>query len=279
VTTSFLPLSTPWSLKVECSSLFVSHSQSSGLYAFDPAYPLQNSIQCLPPEATAWWNQSSGATQTSLGGYSMVCPQAYTTATTSAIDSFSTLVGCCPSSYDFVSWASAPSPSQCSSKLPAQVVPYVQSNSVGSWSTTSSIATEVWAVQINGYLFAPTSTGPPLTPTPTTAEEPSSTMPSSAPSATTDNSGLGKATIIGMGIGLGFITICSIVAAIMVIAKKFDRRRPVRPPTQDAIGALYPELKTDLPARVTPENFEMSPRRMRRETYPAQFGEIGRMVA
>jgi hypothetical protein len=65
----------------------------------------------------------------------------------------------------------------------------------------------------------------------------------------------------------------------MVIAKKFDRRRPVRPPTQDAIGALYPELKTDLPARVTPENFEMSPRRMRRETYPAQFGEIGRMVA
>ena len=75
VTTSFLPLSTPWPLKVECSSLFVSHSQSSGLYAFDPAYPLQNSIQCLPPEATAWWDLSSGATQTTLGGYSMACPR------------------------------------------------------------------------------------------------------------------------------------------------------------------------------------------------------------
>jgi hypothetical protein len=111
-------------------------------------------------------------------------------------------------------------------------------------------------------------------------EEPSSTVAGSAASSTAAEGGstLGKATIIGMAIGLGFITICSIVAGIMVVAKRFQRR-PVRPPTQDAIGALYPELKTDPPAMITPENFEMSPRRMRRELYPAQFGEVGRMVA
>ena len=96
VTTSFLPLSTPWPVARECSSLFVSHAQSSDLYAFDPAYPISNSIQCLPPEATSVWAQS-GTERTELGGYSMVCPEAYTTATTSALDSSRKLVGCCPS--------------------------------------------------------------------------------------------------------------------------------------------------------------------------------------
>jgi len=287
-TTSFLPLSTAWPLTAQCSSLFVSHPQNNGLFAFDPASAIHNSApQCLPPEATAWWDQSSGTTLTELGGYSMVCPGAYTTATTTVIDSLSTLVGCCPSSYDFVTWASAPIPNQCSSVLPAQVVTYVQSDSAGSWSTTSTtIATpsSVWAVQINGYLFAritESSPGPTMTSTPTTSNEASTTFAASAATSTTADNGstLGKATIIGMAIGLGFIAACSIAAAIMVFCRRLQRRRPVRPPSQDAIGALYPELKDQPPPMVTPENFEMSPRRMRRELYPAQFGEIGRMVA
>jgi hypothetical protein len=97
-TTSFLPLRTPWPLIGECSSLFVSQTSLNGLYAFDPYLPTQSSIQCLPPEATAWWDQftAPGATPTVLGGVSLVCPQAYTTAATSVIDSSTTLVGCCP---------------------------------------------------------------------------------------------------------------------------------------------------------------------------------------
>jgi hypothetical protein len=98
-TTSFLPLSTPWPLIVDCSSLFISDSALGGLYAFDPSPPTQTSIQCLPPAATAWWDQVTApdATPTVLGGDALFCPQAYTTAATTAIDAFSTLVGCCPS--------------------------------------------------------------------------------------------------------------------------------------------------------------------------------------
>jgi hypothetical protein len=98
-TTLLLPLTTPWPLNIECSTLFVSHTSFSGLYAFDPSYPTQSSIQCLPPAATVWWDQRTtpGATPTVLGGDLLFCPQAYTTAAISVIDTFGTLVGCCPS--------------------------------------------------------------------------------------------------------------------------------------------------------------------------------------
>jgi hypothetical protein len=82
-----------------------------------------------------------------------------------------------------------------------------------------------------------------------------------------------------LALGLGFITVCTIIAAIRSFLAKRLRARQERPPNQDAmIGVLYPELKDDPPAMVTPENFEMSPRRMRRELYPAEFGGV-RMVA
>ena len=181
-------------------------------------------------------------------------------------------------SYTFVTLASAPYPTQCSSRFPAKEVTYVQSDAAGSWTTTSAIQSVAWAVQINGYLFAATPT-PHLdlradrTPSPTRPNDPSSTLSSPTPTPTSSNY-IGTATIIGMSIGLGFIAICSIIAAFRFSAKRY-RQRPVRPPTQDAIGSLYPELKNDLPTNVTPENFEMSTRRMRRELYPAQFGEFG----
>ncbi|PMD55232.1 uncharacterized protein K444DRAFT_617695 [Hyaloscypha bicolor E] len=298
-TTSFLPLSTPWPLIGECSSLFVSQTSLSGLYAFDPYLPTQSAIQCLPPEATAWWDQftAPGATPTVLGGVSLVCPQAYTTAATSVIDSSSTLVGCCPLSYDFVAWNSAaadPNPTQCRSALPTQkAVTYIEhAAAADSWSTSSAVVSEVWAFHINGYLVAPASTSTPQTtetqimkpPTTTKGSSPSpaSAMSSSSTTASTPLDGgtpFGRATIIGLALGLGFITVCTIIAAIRSFLAKRFRARQERPPNQDAmIGVLYPELKDDPPAMVTPENFEMSPRRMRRELYPAEFGGV-RMVA
>ncbi|KAN0095369.1 hypothetical protein V8E51_016080 [Hyaloscypha variabilis] len=292
-TTSFLPLSTPWPLNAECSSLFVSQTSLSGLYAFDPYLPTQSSIQCLPPQATAWWDQftAPGATPTVLGGVSLVCPQAYTTAATSVINSYSTLVGCCPSSYDFVAWNSAaadPIPTQCRSAIsPIQAVTYIEQDGTAStWSTSSVTASEVWAFHVNGYLVAPTpETSTTKPPTTTKESSLSSAMSSSSTTATAPLDGgtpFGKATIIGLALGLGFITLCTIVAGIKSFLAKRLRARQERPPNQDAmIGVLYPELKDDPPAMVTPENFEMSPRRMRRELYPefGQIVQIGRQVA
>jgi hypothetical protein len=200
--------------------------------------------------------------------------------------------------YDFVSWdlsTAQPVPTQCSSALPAEggAETYIKQNvGADSWSTATTIVHEVWAFHINGYLLAPTSRSTPSisaapineSPTTTKGSPASSTSDMSSASTTAtapldDGTPYGRATIIGLSLGLGFITICSIIAGIRSYAKKKLRQSQERPPNQEVmIGALYPELKEDPPAMVTPENFEMSPRRMRRELYPAQFGEISRFT-
>jgi hypothetical protein len=102
--TSFLPVTSTFTAPDECSSTFVAHGtwESGAIaYAFDANYGLwvSKGLRCNPPEFTVWWNQVwLGLTESTtmlLGP--IVCPSAYTTATTTAINSESTLVGCCPS--------------------------------------------------------------------------------------------------------------------------------------------------------------------------------------
>lgn len=102
-TTKYLPLSTAYPSQAGCSSLFVNPATNGDgqLFAFDPGYASHNSgPACVPPEATGWWVQDTASdltTRTELGGYTMMCPEAYKTVAMSVLDKSSTRVGCCPS--------------------------------------------------------------------------------------------------------------------------------------------------------------------------------------
>lgn len=96
--TSWLPVTTAWSAPAACSTL-VWEGYPPFLAVNDPGYGIyvDPGVKCLPSQATTWWEQdhsSYGTTTFSLGP--IVCPNAYTTATTSVLDS-STFVACCPS--------------------------------------------------------------------------------------------------------------------------------------------------------------------------------------
>lgn len=94
-TTLWLRMSTAWPSISAYESTFYKNNPSI-LAAWDPG--LQN-LSCQPPQVTAWWDQSQmsidlSATQYSLGP--VVCPEAYSTATTSANSGESTFIGCFP---------------------------------------------------------------------------------------------------------------------------------------------------------------------------------------
>jgi hypothetical protein len=100
-TTSWLSMSTAWPSIPGCQSSFWM-LKPTHLAAWNPGYGIyvQQGLSCQPPQVTSWWdeNHMNGidtiATQFSLGP--VVCPQAYTTATTTVNVDSSTFVGCCP---------------------------------------------------------------------------------------------------------------------------------------------------------------------------------------
>jgi hypothetical protein len=102
IVTSWLPVTTAWSAPTACASI-IWEGYPPNLALNDPGYGIyvDPSVTCLPPAATTWWEQGhssygTGAGTTTFSIGPIVCPQAYTTATTSVYDS-STFVACCPS--------------------------------------------------------------------------------------------------------------------------------------------------------------------------------------
>jgi hypothetical protein len=97
-TTTWIPITTQLPLVPACSAAIYSQDRGK-LVAFDPFYYTIDTAfttQCIPLEATEWWNQAStSATVSSLGP--ITCPQAYTTAFNISANGGSTRVGCCPS--------------------------------------------------------------------------------------------------------------------------------------------------------------------------------------
>ncbi|KAI9055707.1 hypothetical protein LZ554_000649 [Drepanopeziza brunnea f. sp. 'monogermtubi'] len=253
ITTTYLPLSTAYPSQASCSSLFINSADQ--LFAFDPSYGAPNSgPACLPPEATRWWEQDTDpglTTSTAIGGYKMVCPQAYKTVAMSVLDESSTRVGCCPSAYNFIDWSEAPSPFQCNSPLSTQVVTYMQTDASGTWTTTSSSVsaeTSVWGIQVNGILFA--------RPTPTaTSSVTSSTSLSSTDHAQSSSGGSGLEKDAKIGIGIGAATAFLLLGAVFVVGMVFWRKRKGKTEKsggQNVVGAEHrgEEKKADHSVKV-----------------------------
>jgi hypothetical protein len=113
--TSWLPVTTAWTSQSACNSAAWARFGIQPLedywpYIYDPAYgqSVANTLTCLPPEATQWWDGASTISNTitswSIGP--IVCPAAYTTVSTIIISDTSTSIICCPtyvfSSHQFI---------------------------------------------------------------------------------------------------------------------------------------------------------------------------------
>ncbi|KAF4624990.1 hypothetical protein G7Y89_g13179 [Cudoniella acicularis] len=250
VVTSWFPASTAWPAVRQCSTLYYSHAQAntggfSGT-AFDPWYGQHwsTNLDCLPDAVTSWWQQTyltPVQTVTSVGP--LVCPELYTTASTSVLDSSSTFVGCCPSNYEHVTvYTSVPQLAQCYSSITSgQVLSYyIEMTPRPSTMNTTTIGTAggfIYALPVNGYQIAQvsnpttTTTGSGAAATATTAT--ATTTPTSAASVTqatntslpTASAGLSSGATIGLGVGLslGVVGLAALAAAFFLMRR--NRRR------------------------------------------------------
>lgn len=103
--TSWLPVTTAWTSQSVCNSAAwarfgIKVSGGYWPYIYDPAYAqsVADSLTCLPPEATQWWDGHTtiANTITSWSIGPIVCPAAYTTASTLVVSTSSISVICCP---------------------------------------------------------------------------------------------------------------------------------------------------------------------------------------
>jgi len=217
-TTSWMPVTTAFAAPANCSSI-IWGAHAPWLAVNDPGYGLSvdPGLTCLPPPATTWWEQNNTATAFSIGP-TIVCPQAYTTATTSVNDS-STFVACCPSwvqvkkcvllsltdddgcsLYTLNTVADHGAADQCQSFMTkGQVVTMVvystftdNNNEVASaWVSVASTVSDqliVDGIQMNGWNFAQSITSPSSPSSSTTSTGSSSSIASTA--STTNTSGL-----------------------------------------------------------------------------------------
>ena len=98
VWTSWLPVTTAWTSGCNSAAWARFGVQvSDGLwpYIYDPAYAqsVPNSLTCLPPQATQWWDGGTTVSNT-ITSYTIgpiVCPAAYTTFSTSVVSASSTI--------------------------------------------------------------------------------------------------------------------------------------------------------------------------------------------
>lgn len=103
--TSWLPVTTAWTSQAACNSaawarVGIDPADDFWPYIYDPAFAqsVANSLTCLPPEATQWWEGASTVSSTitswSLGP--LICPSAYATVSVIIVSETSTSVICCP---------------------------------------------------------------------------------------------------------------------------------------------------------------------------------------
>ncbi|KAF4631627.1 hypothetical protein G7Y89_g6510 [Cudoniella acicularis] len=268
--TSYFPLNSAWPSTAACSSLFLDNDPGGfggQLFAFEAHYASIVALAptCMPPEASPWWSQvfttpSVPLTTTLLGGYSMLCPEAFSTVYSNSTDTITTTIGCCPSSYTFVETLFPPGvPHQCTSMMnvpSSSTVNYAQNDGGGGFTTTSYVPTtptniKIIAVQINGFIISnPTTTtssqsGATAT---NTSKSSSSSLAGTSTTANTSTSSSATATIvspgltsgakggIGTGVAVGAVAIIGLIVGILFYRRK---RRQTR---ADAYAAIAREV-------------------------------------
>ncbi|KAG4433635.1 hypothetical protein IFR05_010881 [Cadophora sp. M221] len=237
--TSWVPFTTSGlSVVPACSSQMYLVPGSNSIVAFDPwqGVNIPFASACLPLEVTQSWSQAStGSTRTSLGPFH--CPSLFTTATSSALNSISTTVVCCPSDYGYTQ---SGSDQRCISTLRSgSIVPksiFAPSGVWESWidATVTAVPTTVLAANVNGYIFAAStsaSTSSSSTSSFTTSSTVSTITKNSTPtSASSTNSGgtkkkKKKKSSLGAGGIAGIIVAAVLIPALIILAVVLSRRK------------------------------------------------------
>ncbi|KAH7346165.1 hypothetical protein BKA65DRAFT_272446 [Rhexocercosporidium sp. MPI-PUGE-AT-0058] len=258
--TSWIPFTTPGlSVAPACSSAMYIVPGSNSIVAFDPwqGINIPFALACLPSEVSQSWSQgSTGSTRTSLGPFH--CPSLFTTATSSALNSVSTTVVCCPSDYGYTK---SGSDQQCISTLKSgSIVPKSILAPSGVWeswidATVTAVPTTVRAANVNGYVFAAstssstssssTSSFKTSSKSSTSTKKPKSTSASSKNSSGTKKK---KKSTLGTGALVGIIIAAVLVAVLVilfvVLSRRKKRKAAQEPETvheKDATGASDPK--------------------------------------
>ncbi|KAH9211969.1 hypothetical protein DL95DRAFT_525390 [Leptodontidium sp. 2 PMI_412] len=236
--TSWVPFTTPGlSVAPACSSQMYLVPGSNSVVAFDPwqGVNIPFALACLPSEVTQSWSQATtGSTRTSLGPFH--CPSLFTTATSSALNSISTTVICCPSDYGYTT---SGSDQRCISTLRSgSIVPKSILAPSGVWeswidATVSAVPTTVLAANVNGYIFAAStssSTSSSSTSSFTTSSKAATATKNSTPtSASSTNSGgtkkKKKKSSLGAGGLAGIIVAAVLVPALIILFVILSRRK------------------------------------------------------
>ncbi|KAF4625604.1 hypothetical protein G7Y89_g12561 [Cudoniella acicularis] len=237
VVTSWLPITTEWPILTACATAYVTNGGVAVLY--DPSLGVSNTplLKCLPPEATLWWEQGIQTpllTVTSLGP--LVCPGAYTTATQIEINSLTTEIACCPSSYTFSGIQPYGTVGECVSTLTSgnSFTYEAAPASTGPWATISTIwgsqVGSVNAIPLNGFIFAQATAPPNSSPASATISSSSSvtvSTPTGSPSGSASSGDLspGAKAGIGVGVALGILGIACALGSFFYISR---HRRKVK---------------------------------------------------
>lgn len=180
-TTSWVAMITSPPIDPKCSHNFYSPDRElHTLIAFDPRLNAVANFTCLPREAAEWYSQKNlpfGATNgtvTSLGP--IVCPGAYTTASTSQKDDISTMVYCCPSEYGFANPADHGMMYGCTAQQPLPITVHFPANPTASVerreASLPSKAMNIAGVAIIGWVFRPSLMSTPSLPSATSNSSP-----------------------------------------------------------------------------------------------------------
>ncbi|KAE9370194.1 hypothetical protein N431DRAFT_343974 [Stipitochalara longipes BDJ] len=240
VWTSWLPVTTAWPSQAVCNNeawarVGIQADSDFWPYIYDPAYAqsVANSVTCLPPQATSWWEGGSTVSN-SVTSYSLgpiVCPAAYTTYSTSIVSGTSTSVICCPTSYDFVRSlpANGGIDGVCTSALTSgQTLVYASpaTNSFTSVTTTFTEPALMIAVPVEGYNFAASTTSSSSS-TGTAQNTGTGTGPTNSGSAPTNtgtntpSSGLSSGAKAGIGGGIaGLVVVLAALGAFWFFRRK-----------------------------------------------------------
>lgn len=274
VTTSWLPITSTWPAVRACSTLVYSHSGDGKTFSgtvFDPWYAQHwnTAVTCLPPQVTSWWQQTLATPQntiTSLGP--MVCPELYTTASTSQVDASSTFIACCPSNYehvDFFTTFDLAATRQCFSRMTSgqSISFFVEATPRPTSLFTTTIGTNggfLYAVPFNGYKIDQVSSSSSAVATTTTAgtagaASTSSSTASSTPANTSavvaHDTGLSSGAKIGLGVGvtLGVLGIIALIAAVFLLQRNKKKSQfnpdPVVGQYQDSEGRPVMQSSND----------------------------------
>ncbi|KAF7913610.1 uncharacterized protein EAF01_000016 [Botrytis porri] len=281
--TTWIPLTTVYPLIPKCTTELYSPNNLTVIYAYDPNNNAEKfATRCWPSEARSWWNQvTSASTTISLGPF--LCPEAYTVAVTTVVNSGSTLSGCCPSGYALSAIMSQPFPGQCTSTITSgATITYVSiwTPAADGYTTLTGVLDRdhpVQAVQINGYNFdgnsaVPTvtafSSGASTSSTSGSASKSETAASGSTPSSSgavatsisafsslttsdsSSSSGLSTGAKIGIAVGIA-VGVAAIAALIGTIFFMKRRRKYDTAPQQDNSYATS-QMKMDQVASLSP---------------------------